>query len=576
MAEEIVNSREETIPVFSGSEILSFGVSQMPPEIQIFVYVNNIEITPFCAPTSPTNARIGDPIYTDKLGAATGYIYIPATEGKYKFPSGEIRLTFGDTSAGIEKCKYVSESTLFNHGLTFVDLEQGSTVSLRRVERFRSDNTGTVTDDTGNVRRLDPLAQTFVVDQEKHPLGVMLTGAALFFFKKDENLPVGVEIRPMKNGKPSQSEFMSGSFAAKNPEAVEIFDTATNQVKPTIFGFQHPITLRPGEYALCVTTKSDKYELLTAKLGDGKTVKQPFAGTLFKPQNTGEWVGDTNEDLMFVLLKAKFEPGSVTFVVESPQLPQLEFDRLRLLSSGISFGTTAYTDYRIQTTRAGDKQKSGYKTILPNGLVNSAGTQTAEAEGDVSIEVTMTTKSEDVAPVLDQQLLKAQAFRTVVRPYSAAVSDSELTPYPTTSFADSRYVSKVIPLEISGSNGIQVTLDVNRKPGTDIEVFARVLSKEDQFTPDGMNGRNWVRIPLISPSTKTFAGNDNTVFYTETYKLLSPGFDYSPSVDLESTAVDETTYVFTSFDYYQIKIVFYANDPAILPRIRNLIATSLL
>lgn len=575
MAGEIIGSRGTDIPVFAGSEVLTFAVSQMPPGIRIWVYVNGVNITPFCAPISPENARIGDPITTDEVGQALGYIYIPSTTGKYKFPVGEIQLTFTDSGDGIESSRYISESILFNHGLTLVDTEQGNTLSLRRTEKIRTSTQGSSTDETENRTRLDPLAQTFFVDEKSYPLGVVVTGLFLFFYKKDDSIPVAIELRPMVDGKPSTTEYISGTYSAVAAQNVQLPDPTTGNGVPTGFGFQHPIYLKPGEYAFCVMTKSNKYELFSAQLGDGKTVKQPYAGTLFKPQNTGEWVSSTNEDLTFALLKAKFNTSqSAIFEMETPELPALEYNKLRLISTEIGFGSTAYASYRVQTTAAGSRVKSNYVSVLPYGDPNIQGRQIAEQKGDLKIEVTLTTKSEDVAPILDKQLMRAQGFRYIVKPYSQEISDSELT--PNQGGASGRYISRIVPLQEGyDSTGIQISLDVNRKLGTDIEVYARVLSRNDKFTSNGIDGQSWFRIPLVEPAVKTYAGLDDDVFFTETYKLLDPFMRYTRDNTNVAANISETI-TYENFAYYQIKVVFYASSPSIVPKIKNLVATSIL
>lgn len=559
---EVTGAKESEIPVYSGSEFLSFAVAQMPPEIQIYVYVNNIEITPFCAPITP-GARIGDAIITDQLGVAQGYVYIPSTDGKYKFPVGEIRLTFADTSTGIENAKYISETTIYNHGLNVVDIEQGTTLALRTTEKFRTDVRGSTNDTVDNQKRLDPLAQTFIIEESKYPLGIYLTGLNLFFYTKDEKLPVGVEIRPLSNGVPSTTEYMSGSYVQVLPQNVQIFNSTTNDAPSTSFTFRHPIYLKPGEYAFCVLSKSDKYQLFTAKLGDGKTVKQPFAGTLFRAQNTGEWSGDSNEDLAFVLRKAKFETGTYEFVMETPELPNLEYNSLRVLSTDISFGTTAYADYQVETTASGSRQKSNYQDVFSYGGPDLRGRQILTEKGDLSLKISLTSKSSDVAPILDKQLIAAQIYRSVVQPYSESLSELELAPVPTTnSVPMARYISKIVSLpQDYDSTGIQVQIDVNRKTGTDVEVFARVLARNDKNFANGISDRVWVRLPLVEPRSKSFAGTNDDLFTSEIYKVINNELNYEG---------------FENFAYYQIKVVFYSNEPTILPKIKNLVATSVL
>lgn len=568
----VLDVRTANFPVFAGSDVLSFAVSQMPPNIRIYTYVNNVSVTPFTAPVS-TTALMGDPITTDQLGNAAGFLYIPSTNGTFKFPIGEIRLTFTDSPNGIENSKYISETSVYNHGLNLVDLEQGSTISLRTTEKFRTDTSGSVNDENTTQNRLDPLSQTFFVDETVNPLGITLLGVALFFETKDDKLPIGIELRPMVGDKPSITEYMSGSYSSKNPENIEVYNTVTKNAPATIFQFQNPIYLKPGEYAFSVVTKSAKYKLFSSKMGKGKNVKQPFAGRLFKAQNTGEWLPDLTEDLTFVLIKAKFETGTVTFEMESPAIVPTDYNKIRLLSTDIGFGTTAFADFKMQTTEAGTNRKSDLLPILQNGEPNLGSRQTANNKGDVKLEISLTTKSPDVAPILDKQLMKLQLFTNNVLPYTPEISASEQNPYH--GFARSRYISKIVSLlEGFDSTGIEVSLDVNRKVGTDIEVFCRVLAREDRSFSNGIRDRRWVKVPLVSPISKSFAGNSELEFTNETYRLLYPSLTYSNTVNPGEG--NETASTYDTFAYYQIKILFYASNPVYLPKIRNLVAIALL
>lgn len=560
MATDFVSSsRQNDIPVFAGSEVISFKVSQMPPGIRIFTYVNNINITPFTAPT--TTSLMAEPIITDQLGEATGLLFIPSTEGSYKFLTGEIRLTFTDNPDSIEKSTYIAETTIYNHGINLVDTEQGSTITLRTTEKFRADPAGTSVEGTTTTtsRRLDPLAQTFIVEESKYPLGVVLTGINLFFLTKDDKLPVAIELRPLENGVPSRTQYFSGSFAIVYPNNVKIpTELGTDS---TIFTFEHPVYLKPGEYAFCVLTKSDKYNLFTAKLGvDGITIKQPYAGTLYKAQNVGDWVGTTNEDLTFVIRKAKFETGTVTFEMQNPAIYPLDYNKLRLLSSEISMGNTAFVNYRLNTVSATTRSPSGYAEVLQNSEPNLDGRKQANAAGDIKLEISLTTKSKDVAPFLDKQLIKAQIFRNNIVPYSDLVSKSELGAKG--GFAPAKYVSKVVSLEEGfDSTTIDVKLDVNRKTGTDIEVYCRVLARDDKSLEGGILERPWVRMPLVFPLQKTFAGTSDDTFFNEEYRIDDPFLSYDG---------------YSNFAHYQIKVVFYASNPVYVPKIRNLIAVALI
>lgn len=563
------------LPVFAGSETSAFKVTHMPPNTRIHVYADGVNITMFCSPL--LTSQMGTEIVTNQQGEASGFLFIPSNDGQYKFLSGEIVLSFGDSPNGIENCTYLAESILFNHGINLVDTEQGSTISLRATEKFRTSTEGASAEEDTSQQRLDPLSQTFVVESNKYPQGLVLTSIVLYFFNKDSDLPVSIEMRPTVGGIPSRTEYISGSLVTKYPQDIQIYDPTAGEAFPTVFNFTHPIYLKPGEYAFCVITKSDKYQLVTAKLGDGKTVKKPFAGKLFRAQNTGtDWIEDTNEDLTFRINKAKFETGTTTFLLKNNTIAPIEYNRLRMISTAVSLGDTAYAEYRVKTTTAGTRDVSEYQEVLQNGEPNLDGRQEVSSKGDITVEVSLTTKSQDVAPILDKQLMKAQLFKNKVVPYSTEISQSELS--PNGGQAGARYIGKIVALQEGfDSTGLEVTVDVNRKIGTDIEVYARVLSREDKVLAGGIVERPWKLLPLAPGVTKSFAGTDTSSFTKEVYRLLDPDLSYTYNgEDLVTVSSAADQFSFNTFGYYQIKVVFYASNQNYLPVIKNLTATALL
>jgi hypothetical protein len=598
---------------YAGSELLQFGVVEMPPNTKIYVYCNGVDITAFCAPKGVSGAKIGDNIVTNQLGTAAGWVYIPSTDGKYKFLVGEIVLTFSDSPNGVENSKYISETTLYNHGLNTVDTENGGTVALRATEKIRTSPLGNTLEVNTTQLRLDPLAQTFFVDPVTYPNGLYLTGVSLFIYEKDPTYPIAVELRQVINGTPSKTEVLSGSFALIQSADVPVFDPVSGKVPITNFTFPNIQYLKPGEWAFCVLTKSARYTLLSARntppptpagttaadlfnnfanfnnatFGAGNlfsaatnadiaatqaslytTIKNPFSGRLFRAQNTGEWVGDTNEDLAFILRKAKFATGSVTIEATSLQPSNtVEYDRLRLLSTAIDLGDVASVKYSVQTTAAGSEDKSEFQEIQPGNNLALTGRQALRKTGDLKLLIELTSKTKDVSPMLDRQLLAAQIFRDYITDYTTSISQSELK--PSGGLAKARYISKPVSLADGfDSTGLEVKVAVNRQPGTDIEVFCRVLARNDKSVSNGIYDRPWTLMPLLSPAQKSFAGTDQTAFTIETYRILEPDLGYSVST------TDGGKY--EDFAYYQVKVVFYSNNSVYQARIASLSAVSVI
>ena len=154
----------------------------------------------------------------------------------------------------------------------------------------------------------DPLAQTFLVDDAQ---GSFLTKVDLFFSRKDENLPVWVEVRDVINGYPGEKILPFGTKLLE-PSDVNVNDTTGSTA--TTFNFDSPIYVRPGtEYCVVVRSNSLQYQVWISQMneldvsGSNRVVsKQPTLGVLFKSQNNKTWTAVQSQDLKIHLYKAKF------------------------------------------------------------------------------------------------------------------------------------------------------------------------------------------------------------------------------------------------------------------------------
>lgn len=180
---------------------------------------------------------------------------------------------------------------------------------------------------------VDPLAQSFtvggtveapngnVLEEDKN--GAFLTAVDLYFYRKDTEYPVTVEIRTMELGTPTRT--VLGQSVVVRPEQI---NTSDNASVPTKITFPFPIYLPPGqEYAIVILSpQSDSYELFIAEMGEktlnpGVSVneviynRQWAMGSLFKSQNGSIWTANQYQDLKFKLYKAQFTttPGTVFF-----------------------------------------------------------------------------------------------------------------------------------------------------------------------------------------------------------------------------------------------------------------------
>ena len=350
-------------------------------------------------------------------------------------------------------------------------------------------------------------------------------------------------------------------------------DTA-GRFPATNFQFEHPIYLAPGTYAICIRTNSNNYNVATSRadlelLSDsGPRVPESLTGALFRAGNAGGRTPDFNEDLCFVLYKCKFDTGIRSLFLDN-KAPDTEFryDAFMLKSTTLEFPGVSYIDKKV-SHRSAEGQAGIFTNTLVNNITTMDYRSTIASEGDLALEMIFHTDTEDLSPVVDKEKLLGIMFRNVVGPFEQDTSDSELT--PDRGVANARYVSKMISL-LPGfeSNGMEVRVDVNRKIGTDIEVFVKVLAPKDT---EPANKRPWKRMKLVSnDGTKQFVGFSDNEYVTEYYQLLDPELQYEDTTNLGENNVPGK---FTEFNRYIIKVVFYSQNTTFVPKIKNLFASA--
>ncbi|APR98636.1 hypothetical protein [Wolbachia endosymbiont of Folsomia candida] len=153
-------------------------------------------------------------------------------------------------------------------------------------------------------KRVDPLAQTFTLNESRH-----IGGIDLWFTNKGSKR-VAVQVRETVMGVPSHT-VIAESFV--EPESININGTATRVV-------WSPVFCEAGqEYALVLLTDDSDTAVKIAELGKYDSVNsrwvtsQPYqVGVLLSSSNASTWTPHQNLDLTFRLLAAKFTENSTT------------------------------------------------------------------------------------------------------------------------------------------------------------------------------------------------------------------------------------------------------------------------
>ena len=297
---------------------------------------------------------ISKDLITDKKGNLKGSFFIDSPQGKnnLKFKTGSklFRLTDDATDSKVIGVSDSSAEVEFTAS-GILQTMQDQIISVRNAKVTSEDmfDSRTVTSSSSTskneVRFCDPLAQTFLIEDQSLEGGVFLTKIDIFFFTKDEEIPVSLDIRTVVNGNPTQ-KLVPLSKVIKQP--ADVF-TSSDASAPTSFVFKSPVYLPfRQEHAVVLTSDSNQYKVFISILGQDaidaahageKISEQPYIGVLFKSQNASTWTPSQYEDLMFKIYRAEFALPSTSsnskLVLENAQLGESNGGFLNLATNSM-------------------------------------------------------------------------------------------------------------------------------------------------------------------------------------------------------------------------------------------------
>lgn len=321
--------------------------------------------------------------------------------------------------------------------------------------------------------RVDPLAQTFYVDEQTYPNGLYLESVNLFFSAKDsENVPVRVQVRPTENGIPSFNYWYPESVVEKYPSQIIVSSTPNindDNTKNT-FTFDSPIFLKPGLYALVILTDSPDYVVWTAEKGQTTLSNQtvsvnPYVGTLYKSQNAMEYVPYLNEDLMFELNRCVFNTNSATFLLQSEkQKEKLYIDRFRLLEKSITSqsSTPISINYSFISKPVNSSKETIYRNISPSTIYNmgddtfySIGNRRKEIKNknDFTVRLEISTTDDTVTPLVSLESLYLNTWENFI-------DDGEINPEDFNIIAPGAKYTNANVINVISSTGQGANLEI--------------------------------------------------------------------------------------------------------------------
>ena len=177
--------------------------------------------------------------------------------------------------------------------------------------------------------------------------------------------------------------------------------------------------------------------------------------------------------------------------------------------------------------------------------------------GSTRVRSTMVSGDDSVSPVIDEERMSVLTVENLINSMSGIVGgnnniESELM--PTGGYAKTRYISRRVSLEEGfESSMMKVYLTANKRPNTDIYVFAKFL---DSNTERNFEDQPWIMLEQQQPATMLAETEDD---YRE--------YSYLPVVPFGEEL--------TPFRAYAIKIVLAAKNTSIVPKVKELRAMSL-
>ena len=445
-----VNIAGNTISLVYESSSTDGGVGN---QYNIVSYNTSSKVVTIDGTTTQAN-RTGSWIYSigniqsNKLGQASG-VFVPP---KATFRSGErkFRLTESFNNTYDTEAISFAEKTYVASGLKVDKTNLLNTVYNIDVEpQLVGTTTSPVLQKTVSTSRItktwrvDPLAQTFFVDDSVYPNGMFLESVDLFFrAKDDENIPVTVQIRPTVNGVPSSDFWYPESVVTKYPSEIVVSEnpSLTNSATATKFTFESPVFLKPGLYAIVVLSESPDPSLWVAEKGATTTnnefvATQPYLGTLYKSQNTMEYTPYINEDMMFRLNRCVFSSSSATFaLVSAAQSRNYNVDKFRMLVTALTplTETAMSTTYSFISKPVGQSKETSYREFIPQVTYSfgdddlyivGSRRKEMQARGDFTVQVTMSSTDNAVSPLISLESIYLNAWENFVDNGTIEASD---------------------------------------------------------------------------------------------------------------------------------------------------------
>jgi len=470
LGDRVINT---TIIPWIRTRNISYDAKRMKPSTTVLAYFDGIDVSANC-----TN------LTTDVNGSMVGTFTIPAN----KFRTGERILRFADD--GTSNPTTSAEGNYTASGLR--QFKRRTIISMTKPELVRQ----TVSQSrivsslawASNVVRVqqtdwtDPIAESFLIDEEG---GVFLSDIDIWFkTKPSSGVPITLRIVENDNGYPSQV-IVPYSEVTLNPSAVTVTGNETAPTTATKFTFSDPVYLQDAvEYSFMLISNSNEYEVYIGKIGDNKIGttnridKQPYAGVMFKSQNSSTWTADQERDIMFEINRCVFDTGTPS--IYALELDTASFNSPALVTTNmfnidnIALEATELSmtyQYLSDSTPVSFENKEDVDLPLLQTLTSGGGAT------QLKVVNTMTTTKDNLTPVISVDSASSVVISTELSA-GTVVSPNNGLSYK----VGGTYITRSTNLA-NPSDDLKVLVDMNKPSGTDVAVYFKTGKYEPRYVP---------------------------------------------------------------------------------------------
>ena len=286
-----------------------------------------------------------------------------------------------------------------------------------------------------------------------------------------------------------------------------------------------------------------------ADLYSGKTIVNPYNGSFVVSQQGISWNIEQTKDLCFTLNKAVFDIGTKTLQFTNKE-DKFNYTTAQLQSKTQEFAKNSYIDTCTLTSIDYNTLLEHTTPIKLNKNVDLLSYSTVLNSNKAVFNISLVNNTKNLSPLIDLEKTGIVLIENLIDPYTKELSDSELTPK---GLAQCKYITKQITLNDNfDADGLTVYIDVNKPTGTVIEVFYKIQNKYD-YTQE-FKDLGWTKMTKTSQSNPAINSSE---YIEESYQNVNLYY------------LDAKQQYHNNFKYFAIKIVMYADNPCIVPTIKN-------